>query len=219
MKRSIITTALTLFFCLFASAQALTVSYKGSINPDKWKAGEEAVVTFSRFPKTVAEFRQAQQKLGGRPEGAVVLQLMAFEMYHRNAKMGEECIKLCNVDINHYSVLSRIKEVYRKNDTYGREHLVATFLGGATPKNGFNPTKPYTVRVRSSRVHNYERAQSLKGYVLHLEVYSSGYDTHWRGCDVVKQKGSNYYKVSNSPSMYVQCQEVPFDAPDYKNNL
>ena len=217
--RKLYSIIIALFAATSLSAQTLTVSYKGSINPTTWKGGEEATVTFSHFPKTVADFKKAQEQLGSRPEGAVVLQLMAFEMWHKDPKMGKECIELCNVSTNYYSVESRIKEVYRKNDSYGREHLVATYLGGSTPENGFNPKKPYTVRVRSSKVHPYERAQSLKGYVLYLEVYSSGYDTHWRGCEVVKQKGSPYYKVSNSPSMYVQCQEVPFDAPDYKNNL
>jgi len=190
----------------------ITTATTGGINPDTYKAGETATVSFSDIPKTVAGFKELQQKLGTTPEGAVALQLIAFEMYNQNKTVGEECVKLNNVENNIPSVMRRLPDIFKKDDTYGRPHLVATYLNGATPQNGFNPTKPYTIQVRTSAAHPYERCQSLKGYILYLEVYSSGYDSHWRGCEVIKQKGCDYYKVNNSPSMYVQCMEVPFDA-------
>jgi len=215
MKKTICTLSFVLIACA-CIAQSITVSFKGDIDPAKWKKGQEASVTFSRFPTTVEEFKEVQAQLCTKPQGAVVLQLMAFEIWHKDAKLGKECVEIANISNNWYSVESRIKEVYRENDSYGRPHLVATFLKGATPENGFNPEAPYTVKVRSSMTRNYERSEMLKGYVIYLDVYSEGYDTHWRGCDVIKQKGSDYYQVSNSPSMYVQCKDVPFDAPDYK---
>lgn len=200
--------------------EPIEVSMNGNISPDTWTPGEEATVTFSHFPTTVAGFRQIQEQIGNTPQGAVALQLIAFEMYNKNTAVGTECISLNNTEINIPSVMRRMPEIFNKHnaeDSYGRLHLVATYLEGATPENGFNPTRPYTVRVRSSKVRDYERSESLKGYVLYLEVFSNGYDTSWRGCDVIKQKGSDYYKVNNSPSMYVQCKEVPFDAKeDYK---
>ena len=54
----------------------------------------------------------------------------------------------------------------------------------------------------------------LKGYVIHLQLYSDGYDTPWRNVDVVKQKGDDYYRVSNCPAILTQCKEVDFDASD-----
>lgn len=198
----------------------IEVSMTGSISPDTWTAGEEATVTIARIPKTITGFEQIRSKIGGTPQGAVALQLIAFEMYNQNTEVGTECVKMNNTDINVPSVMRRLPEIFGKHsldDSYPRKHLVATYFEGATPENGFNPTKPYTVRVRTNKVHKYERSESLKGYVLYLDVYSSGYDTSWRGCEVVKQKGNDYYTVSNSPSMYVQCKEVPFDAnDDYK---
>lgn len=196
------------------------VSMEGSINPDTWTPEEEATVTISGIPRTVEGFKQLQGEIGGTPQGAVALQLVAFEMYNQDKEVGTECVKLNNTETNIPSVMRRLPDIFGKNaldDGYARKHLVATYFEGATPENGFNPTKPYTIRVRSHKIHKYERSESLKGYVLYLNVYSSGYDTSWRGCEVVKQKGSEYYKVSNSPSMYVQCKEVPFDAEeDYK---
>ncbi len=197
-------------------AQSISVSFKGDLDPNKWKKGQEVSVTFNRFPTTVEEFKQVQAQLGEKPQGAVVLQLMAFEMWHKDAKAGKECVELANISNNWYSVESRVKEVYGGDASYGRPHLVATFLKGAKPENGFKPEQPYTVIIRSSINKEIERSEMLKGFVLHLDVYSDGYDTHWRGVDVIKQKGSQYYQVSNSPSMYVQCKDVPFDAPDYE---
>ncbi len=196
----------------------IEVNTDGSIDAKTWTPGEEASVTFSRIPASVAEFKQVQQQIGGTPQGAVALQLMAFEMYNRDAAIGTECIKLNNAEINVPSVMRRMPDIFSKTDEYyPRLHLVATYFDGATPENGFNPSSPYKVKVRTNKVHQYERSESLKGYVLYLDVYSTGYDTPWRGCEVVKQKGSDYYVVSNSPSMYVQCKQVPFDAEeDYK---
>lgn len=203
-----------------ATESPIKVSMTGSINPDTWTPEEEATVSFARIPTTISGFKQIQSQIGDTPQGAVALQLIAFEMYNQNTKVGEECIKINNTEINLPSVMRRMPDIFGKNslDTqYPRKHLVATYFDGATPENGFNPTKPYTIKVRSSWIHDYERSESLKGYVLYLEAYSTGYDSPWRGCEVVKQKGNEYYTVSNSPSLYVQCKEVPFDAKeDYK---
>lgn len=210
-----ITTLFTMMmvFLLTACAQGnVNVTRTGGINPTKWKGGESATVSISHIPTSVSEFEALQAEIGTTPEGAVMLQLIAFEMYRNNKSVGAECVKLNNTDTNVPSVMRRLPEIFRQNDSYARPHLVATYFKGSTPQNGFNPAKPYTVEVRSHKTRQYERSQSLKGYVLYLEVYSSGYDSHWRGCEVVKQKGSEYYKVSNSPSLYVQCQEVPFDS-------
>lgn len=215
--RKIILASLLFIATMMSFAQ--TVSTKGTIDPKVWKAGQTASVSISKIPATLDEFKALQAKLGTTPEGCVMLQLVAFEMYNRDKKVGEACVKLNNTDINVPSVMRRLPEIFKKdpNDSYPRLHLVATFFDGATPSNGFNPKKPYTIKVRTSKTRQYERSQSLQGYVLYLEVYSSGYDTSWRSCEVVKQKGSNYYKVSNSPAMYTQCKEVDFDASeDYK---
>lgn len=200
----------------------IEVSMTGSISHNTWTAGEEASVTIARIPKTLAGFKQIQSEIGDTPQGAVALQLIAFEMYNQNTEVGTECVKLNNTETNLPSVMRRLPEIFGKHsldDSYPRKHLVATYFDGATPENGFNPTKPYTVRVRTNKVHKYERSESLKGYVLYLDVFSAGYDTSWRGCEVVKQKGNDYYTVSNCPSMYVQCKEVPFDAADEYKGL
>lgn len=192
--------------------EEISFSMEGDISHDKWNKNESASVTFDRIPTSVEEFKDLQQYLGKEPQGCVALQLMAMEMYRRDRVEGEECLKLNNTTTNLPSIVNRLKEVLCGTDSYARPHLVATYFEGATPQNGFNPDIPYKVNVRSSQTQDYQRSQMLQGYVLYLNVYSEGYDTKWRGIEVVKQKGEEYYRVSNCPAIYVQCKEVDFDA-------
>ena len=172
-------------------------------------------VSIDKIPATLQEFQALQAELGTTPEGCIMLQLVAMEMYRRDRNVGLECLKLNNTETNLSYVTSRLKEIFRENDSYARPHLVSTYFKGAKPSNGFNPDKPYTIQVRRNPAYpNDERSQALKGYVKYYQVYSDGYDTPWRGIEVVQQKGDPYYRVSNCPSVYVQCKEVDFDATE-----
>ena len=172
-------------------------------------------VSIQKIPATLAEFQALQAELGTTPEGCIMLQLVAMEMYRRDRNVGLECLTLNNTETNLSFVTSRLKEIFREGDSYARPYLVSTYFKGATPANGYNPEKPYTIRVRRNPAYpNDERSQSLKGYVKYFQVYSDGYDTPWRGIEVVQQKGDPYYRVSNCPNIYVQCKEVDFDATD-----
>lgn len=198
------------------------VSLTGDIDPKTWTAGQEASVTIDRFPNSLAEFKQLQKQLGNTPQGAVMIQLAAFELYNRNTDAGTEAIKLCNVESNVNSVLRIIQDKFGKNNLNPgsvRKFLVATYLDGATPQNAYNPSKPYTIHVRSSKVNDYQRSEMLKGYVLYLQVHSSAYDTEWRGCEVIKQKGNEYYSVSNCPAMYTGCKDIDFECEEEYQGL
>lgn len=214
--------ALSLFFCETSFAQW------GGINRAIRQGVREGIregarnstigsdeVSIEKIPTTVAEFQALQAELGTTPEGCIMLQLVAMEMYRRDRNIGTECLTLNNTSTNLSSVTSRLKEIFRENDTYARPHLVSTYFKGAKPSNGFNPDKPYTIQVRRNPAYpNDERSQALKGYVKYYQVYSEGYDTPWRAIEVVQQKGDPYYRVSNCPAVYIQCKEVDFDATE-----
>lgn len=172
----------------------------------------ERTVQIDHIPQSVDEFESMQMQIAQTPEGAVMMVIVAMEMYHQDPEMGQECVRLANIDGNYVSMISRVKELYRGGDSYGRPYQAAAFFRGASPRNGYNPQRPYTIRVRKSPNHSDERSQSLRGYVMHMEVYSDGFDTHWRGCDVIQQKGCPVYKVSNCPSLYTQCKEIYFES-------
>lgn len=171
--------------------------------------------SINSIPASLEEFQALQAELGTTPEGCIMLQLVAMEMYRRDRTVGQECLRLNNTDTNLSYVTNRLKEIFRENDSYARPYLVSSFFKGAKPSNGYNPQKPYTIQVRRNPAHpEDERSQMLKGYVKYMQVYSDGYDTPWRGVEVVQQKGDTYYRVSNCPSIYTQCKEVDFDATE-----
>ena len=135
-------------------------------------------VSIQRIPASVEEFQALQAELGTTPEGCIMLQLVAMEMYRRDRNVGLECLTLNNTETNLSFVTSRLKEIFREGDSYARPYLVSTYFKGAKPSNGYNPEKPYTIRVRRNPAYpNDERSQSLKGYVKYFQVYSDGYDT------------------------------------------
>ena len=218
MKKThpILTMALVLALSFSATAQigGLGKAIKSAANNASSKALSDKV-SIERIPATLEEFQALQAEIGTTPEGCIMLQLVAMEMYRRNRSVGIECLQLNNTDTNLSSMKRRLDELYRENDSYARPYLVSSCFKGATPANGYNPTKPYTIQVRRDPTRpEDERSQILKGYVKHLQVYSEGYDTPWRGVDVVQQKGDEYYRVSNCPAILTQCKEVDFDATD-----
>ena len=170
--------------------------------------------SIERIPATLEEFQSLQAELGTTPEGCVMLQLVAMEMYRRNRNIGEQCLQLNNTTTNFGTVKNRLNELFRENDDYARPYIVSAMFKGAKPSNGYNPQKPYTIQLRKDPTKGDERSQLLKGYVKHYQLYSDGYDTPWRGIDVVKQQGEEHYRVSNCPAILTQCKEVDFDATE-----
>ena len=197
------------------NTQPITVTTKGGIDPQNWKPGETATLTFNRFPKNAAEWQAVQEQYGNKPEAAVLLELMAFEIYNHDKEEGGKCLDMGNVTNNIPDVTRILKDRY--NPQYGDYYtpqLVATYMEGATPENAYKANQPFSIQVRSHKVNKYQDSNALKGTVLYLEVYSSGYDTPWRGISVTKQKGCPYYKVVNCPSLYTQCKPVSFKIDD-----
>ena len=181
---------------------------------------DDGIVTFGAIPCTEKEFDALQAKLGTTPEGCIALQLIAMQMFQNNPKVGEACLIKNNTETNMPSLQRRLPEIFRESDTYyARMHLVATYFNGATVENGFNPDFPYAITVRKNASMEDYKSQSLKGYVKYYQVYSEGYDTHWRGIEVVQQKGDPYYRVSSCSSVYVQCKEVDWEAEDEYHGL
>jgi hypothetical protein len=182
------------------------------INPDRWNANDKASVTITHFPTTIEEFADMVDQIGTTPQGAVAMELVAMEVYRRNQSVGLECLKLVNTESNMNSLRRHLPDKLRGTDSYARPYLVAAFFQGANPENGYNPSYPYVVKVKTNPNRPYEESNMLKGTVIHLMVYSDGYDTPWRPISVVKQWGENFYRVSENSSTYVQCKEISYKA-------
>ena len=165
-------------------------------------------VTFDAFPTTIGEWKEMQKQLGSEPQGAVALQVMAFELYRNNRTDGEEALRLNNTSVNYNSTVERLREIMGKDKYYARPYIAWAMLKGATPENGYTVRPPFTVEIKADPNRKPQESQILKGSVNYLLINSMGWDTNWRSVEVVKPAGSDYFVVSNCPAMYTQCKEV-----------
>lgn len=186
----------------------ISCKISGKINHDSWEKGQKATVEFSRIPATIEEFKELQAVLGLEPQGAVALQVMAFEMFRRDEALGSEALQLNNTMTNLSSTKYQLKELNRNGDSYARPYLAAALLEGATPENGYAPSKPYKVNVRVNPVQKYAYSNSYDANVIYLQVDSKGWDTNWRAVEVLKPADSDFYVVFNCPALYTQCKKI-----------
>lgn len=185
-----------------------TFKWEGKINHDSWNKSQKSTVTFSRFPADMDEFRQVRDFLAREPQGAAALMVMAMELYHRDKEMGLEAVKMINTSSNYNSVISRLRDILGNDESYARPYLPAALLVGANAKNAYSPTEPYRVKVRVNPVTQYQESELLDGTVIFLQIDGAGWDTNWRGIEVVKPDGEEYYLVSNCPALYTQCKKI-----------
>ena len=183
-------------------------SISGDISHTQWEGNKTTSVTFDEFPATLDEWKAMQQVLGGEPQGAVALQVMAFELYRNNRTDGEQALRLNNTSTNYNSTVERLREIMGKDQYYARPYIARAMLHGATPENGYYTRPPYVIDMKVDPNKKYQESQLLRGTVIYLLIDSKGWDTNWRGVEVVKPAGSDYYVVSNCPAMYTQCKPV-----------
>jgi D-methionine transport system substrate-binding protein len=199
-----------------ASRTPIEVSIAGTIDHTTHTPGQSGSVTFSRFPASVDEFKAVREEIGGEPHGAVALQLMAYEMYRRDRRVGLECIKLNNTTNNITSATDRLNQLFGNDATYARPYQIAAFLKGATWENGYNPSKPYTVEVKVNDGRPYDNSSDYQAPVLYLEVLTKGKDHGSETLYVLKtakpgQPGEGkYFIVNNCPGVYAQVKEKSF---------
>lgn len=179
-----------------------------TVSPTTWQPNKEVTVSFDQFPASLAQWKRMQEQMGTTPDGAVALQVMAFELYRNNRTDGEAALRLNNTGTNYNSTVERLREIMGKDKYYARPYIAHAMLQGATPENGYTASSPYTISLKVDPNKKYQESQLLKGTVIYLLLYSKGWDTSWRGVEVVKPQGSNYYVVSNCPAMYTQCKEA-----------
>lgn len=195
----------------------IDVKISGKIDHNRCISGQKASVTFDRFPATVKEFEQVRELIGTEPHGAVALQVMAYEMFRRDKEVGLRCIELNNV-VNHAgkdsSPIRQLTSIFR-DDNSARPYQMASFLKGATPENGYNPTKPYTVEVYSDHGRGYEASSGYQSTIVRMYIVTSGRDDQKVPVSVVKTlkpdepSQGTYFIVTSSP-LYSRCKEKSF---------
>ena len=187
---------------------ALQASCKGSIDHNTCNPDATTTVEFKAFPNNLDEWKQMQETLGNEPQGAAALQVMAFELYRNNRADGEEALRMNNTATNYNSTIERLREIMGNDKYYARPYIAWAMLDGATPENGYKVDPPYSIKMKVDPNKKYQESQMLHGTVIYLLIDSRGWDTNWRGVEVVKPEGGKYYVVCNCPAMYTQCKEA-----------
>lgn len=160
------------------------------------------------IPSSYAEFESLYNKIGDSREGCVTLQLVAMEMYRRNSNIGARCLKLINTDTNYTTMMRRLPEIFREGDSYARPYLVASYFEGASPENGYNPSKPYRVDVQENPNQRARYSEMLQGTTYPMQVYCYGADTPWRSITLIKLDGESRYLIQDSAGLTAQCKQI-----------
>ena len=190
----------------------------GGFDPKTYDRNATAKVQFNRFPVSVKEFKEVREKIGKAPEGVVALELMAFEMYHRNPAIGMECVKLVTDQSYHRDITDGLKRIYGKYQDLARPYQVATFLEGSERSNGYNPSHPYVVSMKASG-NPYSRYEKYNTVLIEISVYTSGSRINGvptREVTVYKRSSQEYYMVHGCGGFIFAGDPLTEDYPAYK---
>ena len=192
----------------------IVVSVNGDISVGNFVDGTVATVTFSRFPATIKDWKQVREQIGETILGAVVLQIMAGELYRNNTAHGAECMKLNNISNQHARYTQLLKDALRT-----RPYQLAAFLSGSSWDNGYNPTKPYTIEFHVTPTSNKSYSNDYQTDIYKFFIKSNGHEINsgLQPVSVMKTakpsepgEGGMYYIIFESSSIYLQCKEKSF---------
>lgn len=174
-----------------------------------------ATVTFTNIPSNYNEFECVYNNLLGKtPQGVAAMIPMAIELYARDNAVGKKCFELiCNGSATSDGIIRILKtklvasQYSSSNDSYIQRYMAAALLKGANNKNAYTPEEPYTVEMCSSP-NGVKEASLSGGTVYYLYILAHGWDGFQRAVDVLQPYNSEYYKVFNCSSTYVQCKNI-----------
>ncbi|MDO4695495.1 MAG: hypothetical protein Q4A53_01965, partial [Porphyromonas sp.] len=181
------------------------------INPTDFVSGQSGSVSFNRFPASVEEFRDVRNQIAKTPHGAAALNIMALEMYRRNPQIGQQCLEIMGTkDYIHPqgSLMNKLKGGHKKPYQY------AAYLDGARYDNGYNPTKPYTIRVKVDEGRQYTKSNNGIPY-LNLYIINNGGDKPARvkltKYDRNNMDKNNQYFLTDESDVFYNVRDIKFD--------
>lgn len=69
---------------------------------------------------------------------------------HATVRWVRSASRLLSYPSNVNSIISRLKDKFGSDESYGQRYLPAAVLEGATAANGYKPNRPYTVTMEAS---------------------------------------------------------------------
>lgn len=168
--------------------------------------GKQKSVSVDAMPKSVEEFKALREEIGKSPEGVVALQVIALGMYSEyGQEVGEPCLDIINTTTGLTAhARGRLREWYVRKTNDPRPYQAASYMKGATPENGYNPTKPYTMVMTIDDVTEVE-----DGYLITVRLRCQGFDSSKDVKITVKQPyDDEYYYINANPSMYMKVKAL-----------
>lgn len=99
--------------------------------------------TFAALPTNLAELQALPEAALDSAFKTTALTILALCRYEQNP---DEAIEMLNFLKGPAEVSTYEKQFIRERLT-GKMYIARSYLGGATPQNGYTPTRPYTVTV------------------------------------------------------------------------
>lgn len=178
----------------------------GAINHEKMTPGDVGFCTVNRIPWTVSKFKELREQVATEPQGAVMMFVVAMEIYRQYPVIGEKCLALSvtpslrnrenPIRINKHD-LHLFKDKFHGKDSYAAPWLSMAYFEGATAANGYKPSKPYKIKVSVNEGLSYMPISSLKSKVLYLNAHTYGEGNRKRAVEVCKPSGEKFFLVNS----------------------
>ena len=136
-------------------------------------------IILNELPQTAAEFSAADLT---RPEMTCALFIAALQLYTRDANAG---VAAMNV-LRGPRPMTGYDTQFLRDRLRGKTYLPLAYFDGATPQNGYTPSRPYTLQVLPDL-----RPQDVEPGYLRVYLKTAGADSP-RPMKL-RQKGTNWY--------------------------
>lgn len=125
-------------------------------------------VTFTTIPETFEQFSALAQGKLSQPENTCALFLLSLNLYTRDKDAGTQAINL----LRGPRPMNGFDAQFIRDRLREKTYLPLAYFDGATPNNGYMPTKPYTLQCIADA-----RPQDIEAGYVRLFLKTAGADS------------------------------------------
>lgn len=221
MKTTKLFTLLFALVCFVATAEAqswetLKRKAKSEARQEITKAVKKTVgggvpksVKLNVFPTTLEEFDSTYNEQAVTAEGAILMFLVAMDIYTQDEELGKKCFGRCFHPANRngdepipYFVQFMRDRFHRGSD---QPWIARSYFEGAKPENSYTPKEPLTLKMKS-RANDDDYLTDMDADVERRWVNSSGADSD-RPVQVLRVRGEDLYYIFNYAGLASQVRK------------
>ncbi|MBR5370628.1 MAG: hypothetical protein IK130_00290 [Oscillospiraceae bacterium] len=117
-------------------------------------------VQFAKLPDTLAEFQALPQAQLSTPFDTAAMAVLALCFYPDNAQLSLEMLDV----LKGPKPLSAYDKQFIRDRLTGKDYVPRSYFEGASPKNNYLPSEPYTIKV-SENPYSYQEQGYAKLYL------------------------------------------------------